>query len=137
MNFRFLHFIYGLIILVMLYSCARRGRPIGGEKDIDALSRELLEEINIQIKDAKLMETISFDYSDKHTIDDYNSGSYWYKDYIVDEVFYLLHPFCTRDYFFDLRITPSCAVLATSRPLRSKNLPNTKPRSLVADGLSI
>ena len=36
MKFRFLHFIYGLIILVMLYSCARRGRPIGGEKDIDA-----------------------------------------------------------------------------------------------------
>ena len=41
------------------------GKIEAGEKDLDALSRELLEEINIQITDAKLMETISFDYSDE------------------------------------------------------------------------
>ncbi len=36
MKFRFLYLIYSLIILLMLDSCARRGRPTGGEKDLDA-----------------------------------------------------------------------------------------------------
>ncbi|MCF6279280.1 MAG: Ig-like domain-containing protein [Flavobacteriaceae bacterium] len=36
MKFRFLYLIYGAIILLIFDSCARRGRPTGGEKDKDA-----------------------------------------------------------------------------------------------------
>jgi hypothetical protein len=34
------------------------------------------------------------------------------------------------------RISPSCAVLATRRPARSKNCPRTRPRAPDAEGLS-
>ena len=36
MNFRFLYLIYGFVIILLLDSCARQGRPTGGEKDLDA-----------------------------------------------------------------------------------------------------
>jgi hypothetical protein len=36
MQFRYSYLIYSLIILLVLESCARRGRPTGGEKDKDA-----------------------------------------------------------------------------------------------------
>ena len=41
------------------------GKVEAGESNLDALKRELKEEVNIKVKEAQLFEEIQFDYPDK------------------------------------------------------------------------